>query len=721
LDDDAWLSERDGARVTASPCWTGSDWGIPTNVPDPSRGFVCSVRVPAAFASREIDAGAGLRFREPLVEPVEAEAPRALASAPTTRRQLVVVDPTVEGSETLLAHLVERAGSPTEVLVLDTDRDGIAQISEAMSGLSDVEAVHLVSHGADGALKLGGAWLSSANLESHAGRVAAWSEALTSDADLLLYGCDVAASDDGRGLVSALASLTGADVAASANPTGNARLGGDWNLEFQVGAVQAGVAFDQDAQAHWMGVLGTVTVTTVADVVNGDVSSLANLIATNGGDGVSLREAILATNSTPGADVVNLPSGTYVFAIAGRGENAGTTGDLDIDDALTIVGAGSGLSTIDANGLDRVFEVRPGVAVTLSDITLRGGMTPSSGLGGGVLIFGGASLNLSRVVTTGNNAGSGAALYNDGTLIATDSTFSGNAAADWAGGLYNDRGVMSLDRVTIHGNSAGKDGAGIYNSGSGATLSLVNVTISGNTAAGEGGGLWTNQTVTATNVTIAFNSANDGDGVYTQGGNGTVKLKNSVLDNPAGVNARRALISLGHNLDTDGTAALTGPGDLVAASRLDPILADHGGFAPTHRPLVGSPAIGAGTSAGAPAVDARGFERLDGRPDLGALEVNAQSLDTIYWVDQQNDNIQRSDLDGSNVQTVLSSANGVNSPTGLLVDTVNGKIYWSEYSSGNIKRANLDGSNIQTLYSGLSSPGPRTRCFSEPTGFVGPT
>ena len=49
---------------------------------------------------------------------------------------------------------------------------------------------------------------------------------LTTDADILLYGCDIAASAEGRLLADTLARLTGADVSASDDSTGHASVGG---------------------------------------------------------------------------------------------------------------------------------------------------------------------------------------------------------------------------------------------------------------------------------------------------------------------------------------------------------------------------------------------------------------------------------------------------------------------------------------------------------------
>src|SRR6185436_1413146 len=48
----------------------------------------------------------------------------------------------------------------------------------------------------------------------------------------------------------------------------------------------------------------TVTVTNTTDVVNGTTTSIAALIASPGADGISLREALLATNASAGGDYI---------------------------------------------------------------------------------------------------------------------------------------------------------------------------------------------------------------------------------------------------------------------------------------------------------------------------------------------------------------------------------------------------------------------------------
>ncbi len=74
---------------------------------------------------------------------------------------------------------------------------------------------------------------------NYANQLQSWSSALSNDADILLFGCDIASGEPGNNFIHQIASLTGADVAASTNLTGNNALGGDWVLEDRTGAIEA--------------------------------------------------------------------------------------------------------------------------------------------------------------------------------------------------------------------------------------------------------------------------------------------------------------------------------------------------------------------------------------------------------------------------------------------------------------------------------------------------
>jgi len=215
-------------------------------------------------------------------------------------RQLVVIDERIEGFEALVADITENGDGSIDVLMVNQGQNGIELVSKYLNGLSKYGAIHIVGHGSEDQIQLGSENLSSESLMQYEDELRTWNRGLESDADILLYGCEVAGSAEGQQLVDQISSITGADVAASDDLTGNKDLGGDWEFEYVVGAVQADVLFSVDVQQNWYGTLAATTVTTTADVISGD-ADLTNVDALNanpGSDGViSLREAIIAADN----------------------------------------------------------------------------------------------------------------------------------------------------------------------------------------------------------------------------------------------------------------------------------------------------------------------------------------------------------------------------------------------------------------------------------------
>ncbi|MDP1929797.1 MAG: DUF4347 domain-containing protein [Thiobacillus sp.] len=174
-----------------------------------------------------------------------------------TRNELVIVDSGVQDYEALLADILDQAGNDRHfsVVILDSNRDGIEQISDVLKQYGNLDAVHLISHGGPGALQLGSSQLDAASLDRRAAEIAAWSNAFHADADWLIYGCDVAAGAEGESFVRRLGTLTQTDVAGSDDLTGSGALGGDWALEFRNGAIETSVILDERNVGNWQGVL----------------------------------------------------------------------------------------------------------------------------------------------------------------------------------------------------------------------------------------------------------------------------------------------------------------------------------------------------------------------------------------------------------------------------------------------------------------------------------
>ena len=191
------------------------------------------------------------------------ETPAAVDAAPVTGREFMFVDPSVVD----YAALVAAARPGVQVVLLDASRDGVQQITDFLAGLKDVQAIYLVSHGAQGDLHLAASDLNPATLKNYAAQLSAWQANLSAQADILIYGCDVAQGSSGAALVNSLARLTAADVAASTDATGNAAAGGNWTLEYQSGLIEAKSAFAANSLAGFMGLLDlgaspTITATT---------------------------------------------------------------------------------------------------------------------------------------------------------------------------------------------------------------------------------------------------------------------------------------------------------------------------------------------------------------------------------------------------------------------------------------------------------------------------
>ncbi len=91
---------------------------------------------------------------------------------------------------------------------------------------------------------------------------------------------------------------------------------------------------------------------------------------------------------------------------------------------------------------------------------------------------------------------------------------------------------------------------------------------------------------------------------------------------------------------------------------------------------------------------------FNARPLAIAIDTTKGKL---YWTNSHG-NIQRANLDGSNIQNLIT---GLDSPKHIAVDTVQGKLYWTE-TQDSIRRANLNGSNVETLATGLSTLGSIT-------------
>ncbi|MEG4918099.1 DUF4347 domain-containing protein [Microcoleus sp. B7-D4] len=505
-------------------------------------------------------------------------------------RSLVFIDSGVEDYESIIAGVLPGQ----QVVILDRTKNGIEQITSEMEKYAStngaIDSVHIISHGNSGSLQLGSATLNADNLSQYESQLQGWRNALSEKADIVLYGCDVAAGS-GSDFVVRLGELTGADIAASSDRTGR---GGNWNLEFAKGDIEAPLALTPEAMADYQGTLATITVTNNNDSGSG-----------------SLRDAIA---SAAAGDTIEFAS-----TLAGQTITL-TSGQLVINKNLTIDAVGAANLTISGNNTSRVILTEDATNVTLKNLIIANGKVSgtdpnnqTTSAGGGIQTGGSSTLTLENCQVNNNVAGFGGGIYtgfrstttvinskfsgNDGSLadntergggaIATksggvltirDSEFTNNKGS-YGGAVNNLLGSMTIENSKFTGNVTDKGvGGAVYVDGANAsgpnatpgpvagTIAIRNSVFDGNIGAREGGAGFLfgyledkivlenstfinnkavkdlagvggsggairhgNTELTVTNSTFANNQAEDNGGGLWSGENGNISIVNSTF------------------------------------------------------------------------------------------------------------------------------------------------------------------------------------------------
>uniref|UniRef100_UPI00037A7D5A DUF4347 domain-containing protein n=1 Tax=Leeia oryzae TaxID=356662 RepID=UPI00037A7D5A len=175
---------------------------------------------------------------EPVTTDTKTVVDTSVASVPvSTAREVMFIEDDVPD----FTQLVSNARAGVQVYVLDHTRDGLLQISDILQGQQDISAIHIVTHGSEAAISLGTLTLDAANITQFSATLQSIGKSLSADGDILVYGCDIAAGNDGQMLINSMASLTSADVNASTDTTGAASTGGNWQLEFRTGQIDTSV------------------------------------------------------------------------------------------------------------------------------------------------------------------------------------------------------------------------------------------------------------------------------------------------------------------------------------------------------------------------------------------------------------------------------------------------------------------------------------------------
>jgi predicted outer membrane repeat protein len=366
--------------------------------------------------------------------------------------------------------------------------------------------------------------------------------------------------------------------------------------------------------AIYSGPLGTVSVTN--STFDGNKGSIGGAIRI-------LNSNLTVTNSTfknNKAVDTSLGNGGAIYIDGANGDNGkiNITGSTFTTNSATAYG-GALFNNIYNNNQTVVDKS------TFTGNTVGGG---SNGQGAAIWSTGDPAPN-GGIWTTG---------VNNTTLTVKDTTINGNTATKQGGGIWIARHPIgvTITNTTLSNNKANEsNGGGIILDGANSKLTVTNSTIAGNQVNGAysmGAGIAViNGQATILNSTIANNTANwQGGGIL---GGTKVTLKNTIVANNVAKNGGNTwnikhnctdpVTNGGNNLQFTSLNANSnecGAAIPMTNPNLGP-LASNGGLTQTMALLAGSPAINTGNNTGCPTTDQRGIARPQGGVcDIGAFE-----------------------------------------------------------------------------------------------------
>lgn len=207
--------------------------------------------------------------------------------------EIAIIDTAI----TDLEHILGGIKLGTATYSLDNQTDAVEQIAKILAQHTNIQTLHIISHGSPGNLYLGTTALNSSNIKNYSPQLQQWRNALTPNASIILYGCNLAAGDAGNQFLTQLHQLTRAKICANTQPTGNSKLGGNWEIQQLIppSPTPPKLALTETALKTYRGILSFAT---KVDFPTGDGPNNVSIGDFNGDGKPDVAVANLNSNTT---------------------------------------------------------------------------------------------------------------------------------------------------------------------------------------------------------------------------------------------------------------------------------------------------------------------------------------------------------------------------------------------------------------------------------------
>lgn len=206
---------------------------------------------------------------------------------------------------------------------------------------------------------------------------------------------------------------------------------------------------------------------------------------------------------------------------------------------------GDNLISLSGEGLRQIFIVTAGASLFLKNITLTDGYW--DGNGGAIANYGNLVVQNSSIYNSvaAGEASWGGAIYNEGgSVTLRNSSLNSNRAGQYGGAIASGSGTVDIFNSTLQENFAPNGGGGLWNTNADVTIEDSHITENSTQSDGQGnfgGALYNLGRMIVRRSTLDYNTATDGGGIYSQGGDGSLRVEDSTISGNSVTSAAGAL------------------------------------------------------------------------------------------------------------------------------------------------------------------------------------